>query len=76
MATDGSADCVCHRCIKENDIRGSTDPDDVFMHALPLSATRMIVCDKCGNKRCPRASDHSLPCTSSDDSGQYGSVYA
>jgi hypothetical protein len=38
-------------------------------------ATRMIVCTACGNKRCPRASDHELNCTGSNDIGQPGSVY-
>jgi hypothetical protein len=36
----------------------------------------MIVCPTCGNKRCPRASDHELPCTDSNEPGQPGSVYA
>lgn len=38
-------------------------------------ASRMIVCPTCGNKRCPRASDHDLPCTGSNEPGQPGSVY-
>lgn len=49
----------CHRCFKEN-------------NAL---VNRMIVCTKCGNKRCPRASDHELDCTGSNEPGQPGSVY-
>jgi hypothetical protein len=36
---------------------------------------RMILCSECGNKRCPKASDHRLDCTSSNDLGQPGSVY-
>ena len=62
--------CVCHRCIKENNLT-------VTMGALtlPLSATRMIVCQDCGNKRCPKASDHNLACTESNAPGQAGSVY-
>ena len=35
----------------------------------------MIVCPECGNKRCPKASDHDLKCTNSNESGQPGSVY-
>jgi hypothetical protein len=34
-----------------------------------------IVCKTCGNKRCPKASQHDLPCTGSNESGQPGSVY-
>lgn len=52
--------CCCHRCLKE---RGE-------MRAF------MVLCPDCGNKRCPKASDHSLACTESNDSGQSGSVYA
>ena len=36
---------------------------------------RMILCPQCGNKRCPKASDHRLDCTSSNDPGQPGSAY-
>jgi hypothetical protein len=38
-------------------------------------SSRMIVCSECGNKRCPKASDHDLACTHSNDSGQPGSIY-
>lgn len=34
-----------------------------------------IVCVTCGNKRCPHATDHALPCTNSNEPGQKGSVY-
>ena len=36
---------------------------------------RMIVCPTCGNKRCPKASDHELECTGSNEVGQPGSYY-
>lgn len=29
----------------------------------------MVVCDLCGNKRCPRGSHHVNPCTSSNEPG-------
>lgn len=61
--------CICHRCIRENDLRDVTG-------MFPLSGTRMIVCPTCGNKRCPKASDHRLQCTNSNDPGQPGSIYA
>lgn len=35
----------------------------------------IILCPECGNKRCPRASDHDLSCSGSNDPGQPGSVY-
>lgn len=62
-------ECSCHRCIKEkNLVEQENSP-------FPLSSSRMIFCPKCGNKRCPHASDHNLDCTNSNDPGQPGSVY-
>jgi hypothetical protein len=37
--------------------------------------SHMILCPTCGNKRCPRATDHTLTCTDSNESGQPGSRY-
>ncbi len=37
---------------------------------------RMILCPECGNKRCPKASDHELKCTGSNEPGQIGSMYS
>lgn len=36
----------------------------------------MILCDKCGNKRCPHATDENYDCTNSNEPGQEGSIYA
>lgn len=36
---------------------------------------RMIVCSECGNKRCPKATDHILECTNSNEPGQSGSSW-
>ena len=59
-------DCYCYNCNKDYVEPGSH---------LPYVATRMIVCPKCGNKRCPHATDHNLECTNSNDPGQPGSRY-
>lgn len=56
--------CWCHKC-----------NEDCLVNGLPYAMTRMILCPICGNKRCPHASDHELPCTDSNDPGQTGSVY-
>jgi len=64
--------CTCHQCIKDNDIRSEGEG---FFSTLPLSATRMILCPLCGNKRCPKASNHRYECTGSNEPGQKGSVY-
>ena len=42
---------------------------------MRLNMPRMILCPTCGNKRCPKASDHRLDCTGSNEPGQPGSVY-
>jgi len=68
---DGSARCECHRCIAEKGLTGV----ELFGIALPLNACKMIVCGDCGNKRCPKASDHGNACTGSNDPGQPGSIY-
>lgn len=36
---------------------------------------RMILCPTCGNKRCPKATDHDLDCTGSNEPNQPGSIY-
>lgn len=36
---------------------------------------RMVVCRKCGNKRCPHATNTNLSCTGSNAPGQPGSAY-
>lgn len=60
--------CICHRCIAENNIRA----ENPFFR---LDQVQMILCLECGNKRCPKASDHRLACTKSNEVGQAGSVY-
>ena len=56
----------CHRCVKE--AKKGLVGIEAVLH-------KMILCPVCGNKRCPKASDHRLDCTGSNDSGQPGSVY-
>lgn len=58
-----SAPCQmpCHRCIDDFDIRAPHMPKFRF------DFMKMILCEKCGNKRCPHASDHRLACNSSND---------
>lgn len=64
------SECECHRCIRE---KGLTV--EFLGRHVPISVTKMILCPNCGNKRCPKASDHNLQCTDSNDSGQPGSIY-
>ncbi len=53
------ADCVCIRCQQQ---RG------------PFR-TRMNLCSVCGNKRCPKGTDHRNECSGSNSPGQIGSDY-
>lgn len=59
----------CHACIEKFDIRAP------HMPMFRLDSGKMILCETCGNKRCPHASDHRLACTGSNESGQIGSIY-
>lgn len=36
---------------------------------------RMVICEICGSKRCPHATNHIFACTGSNASGQPGSSY-
>lgn len=62
--TDGTERCECHRCTEEFN-----------KEVLIVGRVKMIFCGDCGNKRCPKASDHRLACTNSNEPGQPGSVY-
>lgn len=35
----------------------------------------MMLCVECGNKRCPKATNHDHACSGSNEPGQIGSVY-
>ena len=59
--------CQCHRCM---DAAGFEHP-----FRWPSNVHGFIVCPICGNKRCPHASNHELPCTNSNERGQLGSIY-
>lgn len=59
-------DCNCRKCIDGKVDKGT---------GLPLAMMRFIVCDICGNKRCPHATDCALDCTGSNEPGQEGSVF-
>ena len=56
----------CYRCL--DGVRNE--------YGLPVTSSRMIVCPLCGNKRCPKATDHELSCTRSNEQNQIGSIYS
>ncbi len=69
------AEADCRRCARE---QAAAEPPVTYAGALAAAfadSARMFLCPTCGNKRCPKASDHDLPCTGSNEPGQPGSVY-
>lgn len=67
---DPTSNCGnCHTCLRGQvvDLGGGLE--------VSVTATRMILCPVCGCKRCPKATDHELPCTGSNEPGQPGSIY-
>lgn len=77
-------------CRKEWDaaVRAAPAPASVLAPARLMSAcwcatcrpvtlldSRMVLCPTCGNKRCPRASNHRHYCSGSNESGQRGSAH-
>lgn len=59
--------CGCYSCVEA---RG------VMINGIPETHSRMIVCETCGNKRCPHGTYHAHACTNSNEPGQPGSRYA
>lgn len=57
-------ECPCQKC----------NPD-LPMGRL-LVSMRFTMCPTCGNKRCPKGTNHSRTCTGSNEPGQAGSSYA
>jgi len=68
----------CWKCLDGVMVELFTNPDkegDQYSFKIPATSTRMLLCPNCGCKRCPKASDHELECTDSNEAGQEGSVY-
>jgi hypothetical protein len=53
--------CTCHTCLPIS----ALDPTTMFMR----------LCPTCGNKRCPKATNHDNACTNSNEPNQPGSCY-
>jgi hypothetical protein len=51
------------------------NPNGCGCHICNPRAWWFIVCDICGHKRCPHATNHELECTGSNESGQKGSLW-
>lgn len=67
--------CGCHRCRSARHasmLESGMSRADVF-GVMPVV---MVLCRTCGNKRCPKATNHALTCAGSNEPGQPGSIYA
>ena len=61
--------CYCIYCENEYiSIMYDLYPDEWHFRSF-------IVCNECGNKRCPKATYHDHECTKSNDPGQHNSSY-
>lgn len=54
----------CQKCREEAELRNER----------PWWSRTMLVCHRCGNKRCPKIVDHRYACTNSNEPGQVGAV--
>ncbi|QEH81153.1 hypothetical protein EIK56_24945 [Sphingomonas sp. C8-2] len=69
--------CKCHRCVSEYTIANPLPKSKMWLRGLiDPRLHRMFLCEICGNKRCPHATDHRFACTNSNEPGQAGSRYA
>jgi hypothetical protein len=62
----------CRKHWEEDTGRHAVGRDGVLWNPFGM---RFMVCQTCGNKRCPKATDCSLICTGSNYPGQPGSIY-
>ena len=75
--TDQLEHCRCRRCLTE---RGELHVGSVTGYDLTMTQPGgkffgMIVCETCGNKRCPHATDHRNECTYSNEPSQPPSMF-
>lgn len=71
------SNCNCRKCLQERGEMLSYSMDSTLVNVPGPNAGfyGMILCEFCGNKRCPHATDHNNACTNSNESGQPGSIY-
>ena len=69
---DNTTLCGCMKCTGE---RFTNEPIETRQWPGPNMPGWRYSCEKCGNKRCPHHSDHTLACTNSNEPGQPGSLF-
>jgi len=60
---------------EQADLAQRVDCIDCFHKGGGFLRVRMFLCPICGHKRCPKATNHRLKCTGSNEPGQKGSMY-
>ena len=64
--------CGCRTCVAEDQ---QVRTDSGLYSWWGAMNVGMILCPECGHKRCPKATDHTLDCSGSNEPGQPGSAY-
>ena len=77
METTIEKKCGCRACLTERKAikTGTMTGSDLATMITSTEIVGMLLCETCGNKRCPHATDHRNACTDSNDTGQPGSIY-
>ena len=71
LVTD--APTCCYRCLDEWERKTALNLTAMLaLNLTAMLAVKMIVCPKCGNKRCPKAQWHEYRCTGSNEPRQVG----
>ena len=74
MPDDIQKNCWCWSCRKDIPVYDVAQ-GPLSGRIITEGMTRMFLCPECGNKRCPRATDHRESCTGSNEPDQQGSRY-
>jgi hypothetical protein len=67
--------CGCHKCVSEDVAANPLLAGELLFAGIDPRLNRYFLCETCGNKRCPHATDHRNACTGSNEPGQPGSSY-
>ena len=74
-----AADYVSSPCLSEGEvIKRHFGVEECWCESCKpntMTDMRMILCQICGNKRCPHATNHNNECTNSNEPGQKGSSW-
>lgn len=69
---EAARQCGCYCCLRK--VPSPFHPEEFPRQSAATDL--FIVCRQCGNKRCPKATHHSSPCTGSNEPGQHGSRFS